>query len=177
RPARRRRRTTPAFARRRERSTPRRRPPRRWRAKTGDSGATWAYRQSCVTSRRLDGGMNDLRHGPRVAIPRRHAPAQLLTPFRSERVVFRAAFVLRESPIRVDETAVLHAMERRVECTVLDLKHVPGRGANPFGDAESVHRPPREGFQDHDVERALKELEIRRGSVLWGSGHGFGLTS
>ena len=66
-------------------------------------------------------------------------------PLVVSRVVLGAAVVLREVPVGVDEPAVLHAVERRIERAVVDLQHVVGRGPNPLRDAEPVHRRPTRG--------------------------------
>ena len=85
---------------------------------------------------------------------------ELLPALGCQAVVLGAALVLGEVPVGVDEAAVLHAVERRIERAVFDLQNVVGGEVNPFGHAEPVHRPPREGLEDHDIERALKEPEV-----------------
>jgi hypothetical protein len=52
-------------------------------------------------------------------------------------------------------------MEGGIECAILDLEDLGGQVSDPFGDAESVHGSPGEGLEDHDVERALEEVEVR----------------
>src|SRR5262249_55712813 len=131
----------------------------------GDSDATASTRYCAwITSRGLDASVNDLGDGARVQIPARHASAEMRAPSGGERVVLRTPLVLGEPPLRFDEAAMLHAMQCRIQRAVFDLEYLVRGLANPSRDAEPVHRPPRERLENHHIERALQQLEVRRRS-------------
>src|SRR3954466_554958 len=65
-------------------------------------------------------------------------------------------------------------MQRGVERAVVDLEHVVSRGADPLRHTEAVHGAPRERLENHDIERALEEIEVGRRAVGRAGGrHGY----
>src|SRR4051812_42247147 len=87
-------------------------------------------------------GCDGLAHGSSEALPTGDLFAELTPAVRREVVELGAAIVLRDSPSRLDPAFARHAIERRVERTLLDAKDVLGCGLDPAGDPVAVHRAP-----------------------------------
>src|SRR5207249_3881075 len=74
-----------------------------------------------------------------------------------ELVVARAPVVVGEVPLGADEAALFHPVEGVVQRAVVDVEAAAGTLLEPGGDFGAVHRAPRQGFEDEDVERPLQE--------------------
>src|SRR5205085_4658937 len=98
------------------------------------------------------GGLENLEDGGRVTGPARGGGTQLASPGGPDLVELCLPVVFRESPLRFDPAAGLHAVERRVERALLDLEIVVGRLADPPGDGVPVPRTPRQRLQDQQVQ-------------------------
>jgi hypothetical protein len=81
-----------------------------------------------------------------------------LSPGRGEAVELRAAPLVGRAPLGLDESAVDHAVERRIEGALVDLKDVARELTNAFGDSPPVERRGEEALEDEKVEGALKEV-------------------
>src|SRR6185437_5135966 len=75
-----------------------------------------------------------------------------------EQVVLGLAVVLGKSPLGVDPLLPLEAVERLIECRAFDGQHAVAARVEPARDGVAVHRLPREGAEDEDVDGALQHL-------------------
>ena len=85
---------------------------------------------------------------------------ELATASRRQPIVPRLAIVLGYTPLGGDPRALFHTVERGVERAFLDVQLVLRGVADPFRNGVAVHRPPREGLQDEEVERPLQQFEV-----------------
>src|SRR6185437_3419971 len=96
---------------------------------------------------------------------------KLLAPRGRERVEARAAVVLRRAPRALDPVAVLEALQRRVERSVIDQQRRPRACLNGERDAVAVMGPQREDAENEQVERALQQVGAggfgRHSTRLW----------
>src|SRR5688500_7706768 len=104
----------------------------------------------------LLGGAEGAVHGADDLVPPRRLFGELRAARRRQPVVARAAVVLRRPPEGGDPAAILEAMERRVERSVLDLQHVFGSLRDGVSDGVAVRRPDRQRLEDEEIERTLK---------------------
>src|SRR5690606_2002099 len=98
------------------------------------------------------------RDGLGQAVPARHLIAQTLPPRRGQSVVLRPSVVLAHSPLALDESPVLEAVERRVERALLDLESATRDLLDTEQHAIPVQLAEGEGLQDQEVEGAGKEF-------------------
>ena len=101
-----------------------------------------------------------VKTAPAYSVHTRGLGAELFPALGGELVVLGFAVVLGESPLGLEPAALLHAVEGGVERALFDLESLVGGLADPGGDGVAVSRPPREGLEDQEVERALEEIEI-----------------
>src|SRR5215510_11594109 len=80
--------------------------------------------------------------------PVRSLGSELLATGLRQFVIFCTAIVLRSSPLSFDPALFLHAIERRIERSLLDFQDVVGGLLNPLNDFVSVQRPARERSQN-----------------------------
>src|SRR5690606_19303502 len=98
------------------------------------------------------------RDGLGQAVPARHLIAQTLPPRRGQSVVLRPSVVLAHSPLALDASPVLEAVERRVERALLDLESATRDLLDTEQHAIPVQLAEGEGLQDQEVEGAGKEF-------------------
>ena len=106
------------------------------------------------------GRLQHLENGARILRPNRRLGAELFSTLGSELVVLRLPVVLRKAPLCLDPTSLFHAVEGGVEGALFYLKALVRGFADPRRDGVSVTGPPRQRFQDEEVERALEKIEI-----------------
>src|SRR6185437_3616656 len=83
---------------------------------------------------------------------------QLLLAGRGEPVDLYALLVLRLLPFRCDPFGALQTMQRGVERPRIRPQHIARAGADGLADSIAVPRPPLQGLQDQQVERALQQF-------------------
>ena len=83
------------------------------------------------------------------ALPRARQPVELHLP-----VAFRYP------PLRIEPAASFHAVQRRVEGTLLELQLVVRRRLEPAGDAEAMEAAPAERRQDQQLHRPSQHLRV-----------------
>ena len=110
--------------------------------------------------------LKDFKDSAGVLCPYGGLGAELLSSLGGELVVLGFAVVLRESPLGLEESAFLHAMERGIEGAFFDLESLVGGVADPGGDGVSVSRSPGQGLEDEEIEGPLKEVEIDGGHAV-----------
>src|SRR5262249_25267715 len=66
--------------------------------------------------------------------------------------------VVGDVPLGLDPAAALEAMQRRVQRALLHLERVVGNLLDAFGNRPAVLRLERDGFQDQEIERALRQI-------------------
>src|SRR5579863_10598131 len=107
-------------------------------------------------------------------MPRGHAGLESPSSGGTQAVVLRVAVVFRETPLGDHELLPLQAVQRGVECAFTELQGRAGRLADPVRDRVSVARSPTQRFENEEVERATREIDIeivhgnRREEVLLG---------
>jgi hypothetical protein len=104
-----------------------------------------------------------LEHGVGVPRPSPRLGAERRAPGGGELVELRAAVVLREPPVALDEPALLEPVQRGVERAFLDAERVVGGLGDPAADGVAVARALRERLEHEHVERALEQVEVGRG--------------
>src|SRR5687767_7979871 len=77
-----------------------------------------------------------------------------------QRVELGSAVVLRHAPFRLDESLLLHPVERRIERAFLDPQGVFRELVNAQRNAVSVVRPGAKALEYQQVQCALNEVEI-----------------
>src|SRR5687768_4697548 len=80
------------------------------------------------------GRTKDLEDGVRVRRPVHGSGSQLAAARRRELIVLGFAIVLRESPLALDQTALLEPVERDVEGPVFDVNRRVARVLDPARD-------------------------------------------
>src|SRR5687767_14475948 len=86
----------------------------------------WTPRHMSAFSGRTEHARDRLCEG----IPARPLRLKVSPTGRCQPVILRALLVFRELPLGVDQAALLEAVERRVQRSVVDVQHVLGAGAN-----------------------------------------------
>src|SRR6185312_5897933 len=89
---------------------------------------------------------------------------ELLSAGGGERVVSRAAIVVRRAPLGAHVAVEEKALEGGVKGAFADLEDVLGDVAQSMGDAVAVHRFGAERSEDEEVEGAGEELGLAGGS-------------
>src|SRR5688572_13804289 len=84
-----------------------------------------------------------------------------------QRVELGSAVVLRHAPFRLDESLLFHPVERRIERAFLDPQGVFRKLVNAERNAVSVVRPGAEALEHQQVERALNQIEVPDGHVVF----------
>ena len=77
---------------------------------------------------------------------------------RGQLVVLRFAAGVGESPLFVEQSLALEAVQGGVERALLDDDAVRGGLANPSADRIAVTRAPADGLEDENVERAGEQV-------------------
>src|SRR5690348_191824 len=85
-----------------------------------------------------------------------------------ELVELRAPIVVRLAPLRLDPAAPFEAMEGRIERSLRNLERRRGDLADALRDRPAVLRLEGQRFQDEQIERPLRELDLR---CVHGFGH------
>src|SRR4029079_1280375 len=86
--------------------------------------------------------------------------AELWFARRGEPVVLRLAIVVRGSPLGFQLAVLLEAIERWKERARVDLEIVVAERRQALSDAVAVQRLPGENREDHQIERALRDIEF-----------------
>jgi hypothetical protein len=90
-------------------------------------------------------------------VPVAHFLAQAPPPGGGEPVEANAAARLGESFLRNDPTFELHAMEGRIERSLVDAQEFRGNLADALRDPPSVHRTRRERLEYEQIESPLQK--------------------
>src|SRR5215472_8896855 len=84
---------------------------------------------------------------------------QLPSPRHGNRVVAGPPVVVTGPPFGADPALLRHAMERRIQRSLLDPERVSGNGLNVHGNAVSVHRSAtRQRLQHQQIQGPLKAV-------------------
>src|ERR1019366_7365988 len=79
-----------------------------------------------------------------------------------EFVVLGAPIVVGDAPVRGNPAAPLQTMQRGIKRSLLDTQHVTGNLLDTHGDPPAMLRLQRQGLQDEQVERALRQVDWYR---------------
>ena len=102
-------------------------------------------------------------------LPLARLARELLPAGGGERVVLRAAVVLRLPPLGLDEPFLLELEQGRVERAVVERESVLARLLDAPRDAVAVERAEDvEGLEDHEGEGALLDFELFRHRPSYG---------
>src|SRR4029453_16841212 len=85
---------------------------------------------------------------------------ELPLPVRGQAVVLRLAIVVRRAPFGFQLAVLLEAVERRKERTRIHLKTVVAERGEAQRDAVAMHGLAGEDGQDHQIERALRDVQL-----------------
>src|SRR6185437_7753908 len=96
---------------------------------------------------------------------------ELLSAGGGERVVSRAAIVVRRAPLGAHVAVEEEALEGGVEGAFADLEYVLGDVAQSLGDAVAVHRLGAQGAKDEEVKGTGEQLGLAGGS--WHAGRSY----
>src|SRR5579862_1787302 len=80
-----------------------------------------------------------------------------------EAIVLGATIIFGLAPGGDEPAFLLHAVQSGKKRAGLDLESAAGELFDAAGDAKAVHRLKNEGFEDHHIEGALKEIGLRVG--------------
>src|SRR2546430_7774080 len=75
---------------------------------------------------------------------------QIFAPRRSQRIELRVAIVVRLTPLGLDPSALLKAVEGGIKCSLVHLEYFPGDLPDALGDAPAVHGFKRKGLEDQE---------------------------
>src|SRR5262245_12391029 len=75
-------------------------------------------------------------------------------------VVLGASVVLSGSPFRLQLAVLFQTVQRREQRSRIDAELILAEDIQSLRDAVAVHRLARENRQDHQVERALGNVEL-----------------
>src|SRR5690606_41731269 len=100
----------------------------------------------------------DMRDGLRQPVPVLGFLAESFPAEPRERVEFGSAIVLGLAPLRADPAPLLELVQRRIQRSVADLKHVARKHLEPPTDRPAVHRLESEHLQNQQIERSLDEI-------------------
>src|SRR5205823_14643161 len=109
--------------------------------------ASWLFTSRHFTSR----GLQNKTDGRGEPLPVGLFSLQILAPRRRQRIELRPAIVVRLTPLGLDPSALLKAMEGGIERSLVHLEHFPGHLPDALGDAPAVHGFKREGLEDQEV--------------------------
>src|SRR6185503_1513758 len=96
--------------------------------------------------------LNDQADDLRKALPLFELIAKLAATAGGDRVVARAAVVLGRPPDALDVAAMLEALERRIERSLIDVETSARHLLNPDADAPAVHRLERQRLEDKEID-------------------------
>jgi hypothetical protein len=111
---------------------------------------TWAASRS--------GGAHDATNGIEQFGEARLLLAKLTLAKRGDRVVASALVVRRLSPLRFDPSFLAHALEGRIERSLLHAEHVARESLDVLGETVAVHGLHGERSEDEHIERAREQL-------------------
>ena len=103
-------------------------------------------------------GFQDEPDRRREAFPVRFFGLEVFLAGLGERIIFRAAIVLRFAPFGLNPCLLFEAMQSGIERTLIDLEDVFGNMANALSDGPAVHGLKRNGLEDEQVESALHKV-------------------
>jgi hypothetical protein len=99
------------------------------------------------------------------AIPLVHFFAECFPSVRGERVVARAAIVHGGLPGALDPAAMLEALQRGIERSLIDVESSAGDLLNAESDSPAVHWLEGEGLEDEEVDAAAECVGFLRMSL------------
>jgi hypothetical protein len=91
---------------------------------------------------------------------------ELLPPRRGQSVVLGVTVVLGRLPLSLELSILFEPVERREQGSRIHLKMSPTQLRESLRDSVAVHRLAREDRQDHEVERALRNVELIHAAPL-----------
>src|SRR5204863_9544316 len=94
------------------------------------------------------------------AVPALSMLFELPSPRGRQAVVFGASVILSGSPIRLQLAVLLQTVQRREQRSRIDPELILAQDGKSLRDAVAVHRLAREDRQNHQVERALGNVQF-----------------
>src|SRR5262245_15463710 len=120
-----------------------------------------------MRSTRRSGVSEDAGYGLRVAEPRGGFGLQSLAAISRQLVEARPAVRLGDAPLRLNQAAVLQAMQRLIERTVIDPERARRTLLEPERDGIPMQRTPTQCLEDEQIERAFEERQFGHGDPLY----------
>src|SRR5215472_14942093 len=102
--------------------------------------------------------LQDQRYSGREPVPIGEFLVQLSAALFRERVKFRAAIVVRRTPLGLDQSLALEAIERGIQRTLLNLQHLLRHLLNALRDSPAVIGLKSQRFQNQKIEGALQHI-------------------
>src|SRR5690349_17550064 len=97
-------------------------------------------------------------HRARRPLPFRHFGVELPLALARDRVEPRPPIVVRDAPFGPDPAATLHALQRGIEGTLVDVENVARDLTEPDGESPSVHWLDGQELEREHLEGALEHL-------------------
>jgi len=133
------------------------------RNRRGECGAGRIVSTTCL----LPDGFENAVDGANEFVPTTGLAGELLAADGGEAIEAGFAIVFGGAPLGADPTAVLEAVEGRVQRAMFNLEDFVGAVFDDMGDGMAMSRTEEKRLQDQKIEGALKEVGFeRRGSAL-----------
>lgn len=116
------------------------------------------YAREAHTCFPSSGCAHDLRNRGGEALPLRGLLIEGFTAGPGQGVVFGAAVVIADGPLRTDPAVLFEFVQRWIEGALAHLENVAGDLADALCDGPAVHRLQGDDFEDQQVEGALDEI-------------------
>src|SRR4029453_8122610 len=100
------------------------------------------------------------------AIPALPILFELLSARGRQLVVLRVTIVLARAPLGLELAVLLQGIERREERARIDLKTVVTERRESLRDPITVHGFSREDREDHEIQRALRNVQSSHSPLL-----------
>ena len=85
---------------------------------------------------------------------------ELLLSLGREAIVFCPAVVVGHAPLSLNPILLLEAVERRIERSLIDLKHILRNMLDTLRDTPAVHRTESQGLQNQEIQGPLQQITL-----------------
>src|SRR4249920_2838863 len=142
----------------------------RWSRSSSSSSRSTASRRNnalrrCVRSASIAAAswrVEQQGHGSGECAPRAGLRLELLATAARQRIELGFPVVLRGAPLGLDRALALEAMQRRIERSLLHAQRILRDLLDAIGDGPAVLRLERERLEDQEIERSLRQIDLRR---------------